>query len=592
MQSFWSHAAVGLAVLGASWAANARAQGPAPIPVTITVDAAQPKGPLKPIWRWVGYDEPNYTYGTIGKKLIGQLAEDKDRFGPAFFRAHSLLVTGDGKGALKWGSTNAYTEDAAGKPVYDWTVVDKIFDTYIQAGAKPFAQIGFMPQALSLRPEPYKHHWKPGDNYNDIYTGWTTPPKDYDKWRDLVSTWVRHSIERYGKAEVESWYWELWNEPDIGYFSASGDKPNDFDQKVKDYCKMYDYAADGLKKALPTAKIGGAEVTGGAQRFQREFLKHVLDGTNYATGQKGSPLDLVSFHAKGAPENIRAANGVPEHVRMGIANQLRNIDAHFAVVAERPETKNLPIVIGESDPDGCAACPSTLYPSNGYRNGTLYAVYTVNQIVRTLDLAEKHGVNILGATTWAFTFEDQPIFGGFRQLATNGIEMPVLNSFRMLNKLGKQRLPVTSNGDLGHDAMMARAQNGRGFAGVRGEKPDVHAIAARDDRRITLISWNYHDDDLPGPAAEITVEINGIPADAQSLKRAEWRIDETHSNAYTAWKKMGSPATPDPAQYKDLEAAARLQPYGETGTVSATGGKTSLKLSLPRQAVSLVELSW
>lgn len=590
-RSLFSKLVMALAVVGIG--AVARAQET--LPVTITVNAAQSKGALKPIWRWVGYDEPNYTYSAIGKKLIGQLSEGKERFGPAYFRAHSLLVTGDGKPALKWGSTNAYTEDAQGNPIYDWTIVDRIFDTYRDAGAKPFAQIGFMPQALSLRPESYKHNWKPGDNYNDIYTGWTTPPKDYDKWRELVFQWVKHCVERYGKEEVESWYWELWNEPDIGYFSASGPNRNDFNQKVQDFCKMYDYAADGLKRALPTAKIGGAEVTGGAQRFQREFLNHVLDGTNFATGRKGSPLDLITFHAKGAPENIRAQGDVPQHVRMGIANQLQNINAHFAVAAARPETKNLPLVIGESDPDGCAACPSTLYPSNGYRNGTLYAVYTINQLVRTLDLAEKHGVNLLGSTTWAFTFEDQPIFGGFRQLATNGIELPVLNTFRMLNLMGKERIAVTSTGDVGVDAIIARTTGptGRaGLAGVRGDKPDVHAIAAKDDRRITIISWNYHDNDLPGPTAAISLEVAGVPANIATLKRAEWRIDETHSNAFTAWKKMGSPAQPDAQQTAALEAAARLTPFGQPGTTPVADGKASLKIELPRQAVSLIELTW
>src|SRR3954464_9732960 len=103
----------------------------APVAVTITVDAAKPIGDLKPIWRWCGYDEPNYTYAPNGKKLVGQFAGDRNSpFGPAYFPPHTLLVTGDGSAKPKWGSTNAYTEDAAGNPVYDWTIVDKIFDTY------------------------------------------------------------------------------------------------------------------------------------------------------------------------------------------------------------------------------------------------------------------------------------------------------------------------------------------------------------------------------------------------------------------------------------------------------------------------------
>ncbi len=118
--------------------------------VTISVDAGTSIGAMNPIWRWCGYDEPNYTYAPNGKKLIQQFTggdAEKAEFGAAFFRTHSLLVTGDGTPHLKWGSTNAYTEDAQGNPVYSWTILDKIFDTYHDAGAKPYVQIGFMPKA-------------------------------------------------------------------------------------------------------------------------------------------------------------------------------------------------------------------------------------------------------------------------------------------------------------------------------------------------------------------------------------------------------------------------------------------------------------
>src|SRR4249919_1432061 len=309
-------------------------------PVSVQVDAAKKMGPLRPVWSFFGHDEPNYTYMKDGKKLLSEIAALSPV--PVYVRVHSLLVTGDGQAALKWGSTNAYTEDASGKPVYDWTIVDRIFDTYMERGMKPLVQIGFMPEALSSHPEPYRHHWKPGDDYNDIYTGWAYPPKDYDKWRELVYQWVKHSVARYGQKEVESWWWEVWNEPDIGYWKGT----------PEEFMKLYDYAADGLKRALPTARIGGPEVTGpnGArtQGILRNFIEHCLRGTNYATGQTGSPLDLVTFHAKGAPQVMPDG-----HVRMNVGNQLRAIANGFTVAASFPELKTTPIVIGESDPEGC-----------------------------------------------------------------------------------------------------------------------------------------------------------------------------------------------------------------------------------------------
>jgi xylan 1,4-beta-xylosidase len=211
-------------------------------PVVIQVDVRKSTGPLRPVWAFYGHDEPNYTYMKDGKKLLSELAAANSV--PVYMRVHSLLVTGDGKAALKWGSTNIYTEDASGKPVYDWTIVDRIFDTYMERKMKPLVQIGFMPEALSTRPQPYRHNWKPGDNYNDIYTGWAYPPKDYTKWAELVYQWARHCIERYGKAEVESWLWEVWNEPNISYWKGT----------PEEYHKLYDYSVDAVRRALPTAR--------------------------------------------------------------------------------------------------------------------------------------------------------------------------------------------------------------------------------------------------------------------------------------------------------------------------------------------------
>jgi xylan 1,4-beta-xylosidase len=141
-------------------AAATSATTSAPFPVTIEIDVAKPLGPLHPIWRFFGADEPNYACMKDGKKLLAELG----KIGPgnAFFRTHNLLTTGDGTPALKWGSTNAYTEGADGKPIYDWTILDRIFDTYLKRNVKPYVQIGFMPQALSRKPEPYQHEWRPG----------------------------------------------------------------------------------------------------------------------------------------------------------------------------------------------------------------------------------------------------------------------------------------------------------------------------------------------------------------------------------------------------------------------------------------------
>ena len=262
--------------------------------------------------------------------------------------------------------------------------------------------------------------------YDEIFTGWAHPPKDYGRWRDLVHAWVTHCVERYGRAEVEGWYWQVWNEANIGYWQGT---PEEFH-------KLHDYAIEGVRRALPTARVGGPDTAGHGGPFMRAFLEHVLRGTNYATGRIGTPLDFVSFHAKGRPSFVDG------HVRMGIADQLATIDEGFRVITSHPELEPLPIVIGESDPDGCAACQG---PQLGYRNTTMYSSYTAASMARLHDLADRHGANLEGALTWAFEFENQPYFAGFRALASNGIALPVLNVFRAFGRMSGDRISVTSD---------------------------------------------------------------------------------------------------------------------------------------------------
>ncbi|MEO8522653.1 MAG: beta-xylosidase [Acidobacteriota bacterium] len=536
-------------------------------PVAIQIDAGRSLGPMTTMWAFFGYDEPNYTYMTDGRALLSELAALAPA--PVFVRVHNLLTSGDGSPGLKWGSTNAYTEDADGRPVYDWRIVDRIFDTLVERKMKPIVEIGFMPEALSTRPVPYRHDWVPGADYGRIYTGWTYPPKDYDKWRELVFQWARHSVERYGRREVESWYWEVWNEPDIGYWHGS----------VDDYLRLYDFAADGLRRALPRARIGGPTVTGPngprPQQFLRDFLEHCLRGRNAATGGIGAPLDYVTFHAKGSP---RVVDG---HVRMGISSQLKAIANGFEIVASFPELRSMPIILGESDPEGCAACSVRTNPENAYRNGTVYSSYTAAQIARTFELADAYGVNLRGAVTWAFEFEGQPFFAGFRDLATNGIDKPVLNVFRMLGMMRGNRLTVVSSG--------APPLEDIREAGVRGE-PDINALASRSGRDIRVLVWNYHDDDVAAPAADVEVTVAGVP-DGRPLV-TEYRIDSTHSNAYDAWKRAGAPQPPAAALAAALRQAGRLQVQGQPAPVATAAGRLRLRLTLPRQAVSLLVIHY
>jgi xylan 1,4-beta-xylosidase len=542
-------------------AASAAADGS--FPVSIHVDASRPVGEMKPIWRFFGADEPNYATMNDGRRLLSELGGLRP--GSVYFRAHNLLTTGDGTPAFKWGSTNAYTEDAQGRPVYSWTILDHIFDTYRDRGVLPYAEIGFMPEALSSRPMPYQHEWRPGLKYDVIGTGWSYPPTDYGKWAELVRQWVTHCVARYGRAAVEKWFWEVWNEPNIApYWKGT----------PEEFYKLHDYGVDAVRRALPTARVGGADLAGYGGKFMQGFLAHCARGRNYATGLTGTPLDFISFHAKGAPSFVDG------HVRLGISAQLSEISRGFAMIAGVPEYRRKPIVIGESDPDGCAAC---LGPQLGYRAGTMYSSYTAASIAREYLLADKYGVNLEGALTWAFEFEDQPYFAGQRVLATNGIDLPVLNVFRMLSRMGGQRLDATSSAGTPLDAIV--------HDGVRGA-PDVSALASLEGRTLCVLLWHYHDDDVPGPAASVSIDLTNIPLEGVA-RLTRFLIDDSHSNAYAAWKRAGSPSAPDETLYQKLKQAGQLaRVEGEPSSVAVRGGSASLSVLLPREAVSLVMVDW
>ncbi|GGH00237.1 GH39 family glycosyl hydrolase [Pedobacter zeae] len=537
---------------------TASAQSTANIEVNFDKNIA----PMKPIWAWFGYDEPNYTYMKDGQKLLTEISKLSPV--PVYVRAHNLLTSGDGTPALKWGSTNAYTEDAQGNPIYNWKIVDQIFDTYVKRGMKPLAQIGFMPEALSTKPLPYQHKWKPGARYDEILTGWAYPPKDYKKWGNLVYEWVKHSVERYGKAEVESWYWEVWNEPDGSYWKGT----------QAEFFKLYDYAADGLKRALPSAKIGGANVTGGGTRFLDAFIKHCLTDTNYVTGKIGSPLDVVLFHAKGSP---RVVNGT---VVMNVRAQLRNIDGNYKIISKYPQLKNIPVIIGESDPEGCAACGMSTNPENAYRNGTMYSSYTAASFARLYELTDNYKINLLGAVSWSFEFENQPWFAGFRDLATNGVDKPVLNVFRMFGQMKGNRVKAISNRMYKLNSILDSS--------IRKPQTDIGVLATKASKTAAVMLWNYHDEDKMGSKDLLSISLNKLPAKTVTI--SQYRIDTENSNSYTVWKNMGSPQKPDAKQIAVLEKSGQLKMIGKPKKFNTANG--AFEMELDRQGVALLKLDW
>jgi xylan 1,4-beta-xylosidase len=536
--------------------------------VTIDVDLAKTVGPYEPLYPWFGYDEANYGTQPNGRALLRELHDLSPV--PVTIRVHHLLTSGDGVPDLKWSSTNVYREDAEGKPVYDFTILDGIFDAYQQAGVRPLVELGFMPKDLAAdlpnRQVPYQVHYP----QSTLSGASNNPPKDYAKWGELVRVVTAHLVQRYGRETVLEWYFEVWNEPNIDYWHAT----------AEDYWKLYDYAVAGVRAALPGARVGGPASTGpgvpAANKFLDDFLGHVTAGKSAANGQR-VPLDFISFHAKGRPQIDQG------RVTMGIAKELVDADRGFEIVAKYPKLRGLPIILSEADPEGCAACSSKVNPANNYRNGTLYPAYTAAAYKALIELRDRRRVNLRAMLSWAFEFENKDYFEGFRSLATNGIDKPVLNFFRMAALLTGDRVRTASDGAVPLDTLLA--------AGVRGDA-DVDALATRTAREAAVLVWNYHDVDAPAAATPTTVRIQGLPATLTRVLLLHYRIDDTHSNAYTAWLAMGSPQQPTAAQYAELKRRDGLQLLGSPQWLEVVHGQATLSTELPRQSVSLLRLEW
>ncbi len=331
---------------------------------------------------------------------------------------------------------------------------------------------------------------------------------------------------------------------------------------------------------MPDARIGGPTSTGPgwnkAADFLRTFLQHCVDGKNYATGKTGSPLDYVTFHAKGNPKVVN------NQVQMNMSAQLKDVEKGFEIINEFPSLKHLPVMIGEFDPEGCAACSVDYSPENAYRNGTMYSSYTAAAFAQLYKMVRKYNINLVGAVSWSFEFENQRWFGGLRDLSTNGVDKPVMDVFRMFGKMKGDLLEVNNPEGIPLQAIVDSS--------VRNQ-PFVDALATIDVDTMYVMLWNYHDDENRKTEAWIKLNLQNL-AGKQAIVTS-YLVDENHNNAYTVWKKMGSPQNPSKQQIQDLQNIGRSSMlYVPRQTFETINGNLNYHFKLAGQGVTLLKVSW
>ena len=402
----------------------------------IRVDCCARLGPLRRIWASVGYDEINWTYTGRGRALYRTLRDLAEV--PYHVRNHNALTSGNGLSEPARGSTNVYQEAPDGTAVYDWTIVDCLYDVIVGAGFRPVVELGFLPRDLVPVEAAAADWWR--DVGGETYEAdglWKHPPRDYGRWEALIEHFVGHCVARYGHAEVERWWFEVWNEPNI---------PNYWKGTFEDYCRLYDHAVAGAVRALPSVRIGGPATTGpadvAAREFLRRFLEHCVSGRNAATGGAGTRLDFVSFHTKGAyyaPRRIYNWQHPVERQHPSSAKMLGDIRSGLETVAAIPALDGRPVVVDECDP-----AVGTIYgvhdnPSFVVTNSEYYPTFLCALVKRVLDLDRGFGERVAFVTTWAFYMEGKRWFEGNRTLVTNeNVEKPILN--------GTRRAPGTKAG--------------------------------------------------------------------------------------------------------------------------------------------------
>jgi len=545
-----------------------------PARARVRVDAGKWLGELPHNWNFIGYDEINYTYTPEGQALLTKFMCMQEK--PYYIRAHHLLCTGNCHGYYKWGSTNVYLEDDAGRPVHDWTFTDLILDTILKHRCKPFVELGFMPQHLADT-ERCDFAEDSGSPANYRAFGWACPPKDYEKWYDLILNLVRRCVDRYGAEEVETWYWELWNEPDLDYYWKGS---------VEEYTRLYDFTTAAVKTACPGARVGGPATTNPlygrrSAQFLDQFLDHCANETNFCTGKRGAPLDFISFHVKGG--GYRAD---PRHRKQpppSVKRVLSCTRTGHEIICRYPAFSDLECVLSEIDPDGWAAGGAWDNANLNFRNTEYYPSFVAAAFDKVGRYARQSGWD-LKLLTWAFMFVGERCFEGTRAFSTQGIDKPILNLFRMYAHMGGQELHFEST--------VARDPMADDDLWDCGEGPDISGFATLSgSSSLEVLLYNHHDDWDMGGEYVIELDIENLPFGKKTLVLRHYRIDHSHSNAYGEWVRQGRPMYPAPGQRAVIRSREGLELLEPPREITLHEGKVTLCFTLPVHGISLLTIS-
>ena len=476
-------------------------QSTQPVNETALVDLSAPAHPLPHFW------EQMFGSGrailSLRESYRRDLREVKIATDFNYVRFHAILHD----------EVGVYDEDARGSPIYNFSYVDQIYDGLLASGVRPFVELSFMPRKLAAEPILHSFWYKPV----------ISPPKDWDRWGELVSRLAQHLIDRYGIDEVSNWYFEVWNEPNIDFWAGQ--------PKQETYFKLYDAAAKALKAVNPRLRVGGPATAQAA--WADQFIQHVT--------QNHVPADFVSTHVYGndSSEDVFGTHEAIPRDQM-VCRAAKKV--HDQVKASA--MPNLPIIFSEYN----ASYKTEIEVTDSEYMGPWLA-----DTIRQCDGL----VDILSYWTFSDVFEEQgvvkqPFYGGYGLIAVGGVPKPAFNAFKLLHRLGDERIENNSDSIL---------------------------VTRRKDGTIVMAVWNLSPPDQAGSAKQMTIKFSGKPGTTSAKM---YRVDATRGSPLPAYAQMGKPANPTAKQYEELRRAAEL-PAPES--ISITGGGVSLTLTPKELAI-------
>jgi xylan 1,4-beta-xylosidase len=410
-----------------------------------------------------------------------------------------------------------FTKDHSGRPVYNFSYVDQIYDGLLADGVRPFVELSFMPSALAASQTPHVFWYKPLPN----------PPVSYPQWGDLVEHFVQHLVDRYGIDETAQWYFEVWNEPNIDFWTG---KP-----AQSTYFELYDAAARAVKKVDARLRVGGPATAQAA--WVDAMIAH-------AAATK-VPLDFVSTHVYGN-DSARDVFGTDETIPRSdmVARAVRKVYDQV----KHSTMPDLPIIWSEYN--------ASYKNEVDVTDSAFMGPWLANN-VRMCD-----GLQTI-MSYWSFSdvFEEQgvvktPFYGGYGLVAELGIPKPAYNAFALLHRLGTERLPEDAGWAL---------------------------VTRRADGSLVIASWNYAPPETPGAAIDVNIALQN----AGGLHQVRTTIvDRSHGSPLPSWEAMGRPATPTEAQIEQLRKAAALA----TPAFEPLQGST-LHLHLEPYALAVTEVT-